>query len=145
MDDPMGSGLRFRVKRAARQIADQHQQMEAALRRVEDSLEKGSADDVREHFQSYRGALDAHFSLEDGVFFPALHGLHPDCASELEALAAEHRVFLERLVILRETLEGRGMSAFGHALRRLAAELMAHESREERLVRSVSRLAGADG
>jgi hypothetical protein len=133
----MKDGLLYRVKRAARQIGEQHANLDEILRGFEPLLTRGDSAAVRELFQRYRGALDAHFSLEEGVFFPALHGLHPERSRELEELGAEHRGFLAKLEGLAGELD-RDLVGFGRGLKAIAGEFAAHESREERVVRQLA-------
>lgn len=133
----MNDGLLYRVKRASRQIAEQHAHLSEILRGFEPLLERGDGGAVRELFQRYRGALDAHFSLEEAVFFPALHGLHPERSADLEALSAEHQEFLGKLARLSEGLEA-DLEGFRRGLRAISSEFATHESREEKVVRQAA-------
>ena len=81
-----GSGLRYRLRRALRQIGEQHQQLRELHSRLRRAVASGDRRDARDGFRRYREAVGAHFALEDGVFFPALHGLHPEHAEELDPL-----------------------------------------------------------
>jgi iron-sulfur cluster repair protein YtfE (RIC family) len=141
--DPMVSGLRYRVRRAARQISDQHRHMSELRRRCDEALAGGGGEELREALLRYCGALDAHFALEEDVFFPALHGLRPEHTEELDALSREHEVFATRLTALRRCTEtesgGDGVVASFQAF---AEEMRQHEAREERLVRKIADLLG---
>ena len=135
-----GSGLRYRLRRALRQIGEQHRQLRelhAALRRAMASQDR---QDARERFRCYREAVGAHFELEDDVFFPALHGLHPEHAEALESLGRDHDALLDELVRLGSLLEGEAPAAFGAGFDALRAAFASHETREEDLV---SRLTAA--
>jgi hypothetical protein len=133
--EPLESGLRFRLRRAARQIAQQHQSIREILSSLERSLREGEPgrDAVHALFGRYREAVEAHFSLEEDVLFPALHGLHPSRSPELAGLEAEHGVFAGRLAALAELLASASLAEFGAGFERLAREMGAHETREERL------------
>ena len=136
----MSSGLRFRLQRAARQIAQQHQHLNELLREIDHALAAGDRARLGKIFAAYRGLVDAHFSLEDEVFFPALHGLHPEHGSELEALSSEHVGFGAQLSRLEADLAADLVDSFERGLRGLVDELNRHETREEKLVRQLSDL-----
>src|SRR5262245_39013258 len=131
------SGLRFRLRRALRQTEAQHRQLRelgAGLRRAIDSEDR---DATREGFRRYREGVGAHFALEDAVLFPALHGLHPGRAADLERLGREHHGFLEALARLAALLEIE-LTAFAASFESLGMELAAHERREAEVVSSVT-------
>ena len=133
------AGLRYRMRRALRQIGDQHRQ----LREIHDGLgaaiASGERRDARDAFVRYQHAIGAHFELEDQVFFPALHGLHPEEREGLEALGRDHGVLIAALQRLAPLLGESALERFGAALDAFRRDLAQHEQREEALV---SRIAG---
>jgi hemerythrin-like domain-containing protein len=133
--EPLESGLRFRLRRAARQIGQQHQSIREILASLERTLGEGERgrDAVHALFARYREAVEAHFALEEDVLFPALHGLHPTRSPELEGLEAEHGDFAKRLGELAELLAGAALAEFAGGFERFAREMAGHETREERL------------
>jgi len=140
--DPMVKGLRFRMRRVARKMAAQHHHIHEILRDFDRALTGGDRQRVGEVFEGYRSALEAHFALEEEVFFPGLHGLHPEHSDELNALSDDHATFAEELDRLAEILLHDGLESFGRAFRDLVADLGQHEQQEERIVR---RLAEPEG
>jgi iron-sulfur cluster repair protein YtfE (RIC family) len=136
--DPMATGLRYRLRRASRQIAEQHKHMRELARELEQALADQLPDKLKDVLLRFRGAMDAHFALEDGVFFPALHGLHPEQRSELEELSRQHQNFGVELERLRQRLEEGSLERFGTAFHELVKGLSLHEQREEKVVRSLS-------
>jgi hypothetical protein len=135
------SGLRYRVRRAARQIGEQHENLQRIARELDGAIAERAARRVRDLMLRYTGALDAHFSLEDGVFFPALHGLHPERRGDLEALSRAHRSFEAQIERLHGSLEAADLDAFGRGFQVLIADMGRHEAQEERLFRT---LAGSE-
>jgi len=115
-------------------------------------LDAGSVDRARAEFQRFHDALDAHFTVEEQIHFPALHGLRPELDAELADLVAEHRVFRETLAELTgrleraaleasaETLEASAetLDACAAALDRFVIDLARHEGREERMGQSAT-------
>jgi hypothetical protein len=131
-------GLQHRVKRLVQQTADQHRHLGALRREVDAAFEVGALQDAASAIKRFEVALAAHFELEQGFFFPALHGLSPARSSELEALEVEHAGFLGQLRSLGAGIEQVSAQASRDALAQWFVGLREHESREERLVASIS-------
>ena len=138
--DAMETGLRHRLRRAVRQIASQHEHLRSAHRAVAEAAEAGDIHALELGINRLQGAIDAHFSLEEGVFFPAIHGLHPQSESLLSALVSEHAVQRADLERLRAALGARPLAEFVADYRAFAAVTAEHEAREERLLASLAHL-----
>jgi len=135
-------GLRIRLETEMRRIASQHQQLVALfeeLRVALDGATRAPTSSPSAAFARYQQALLAHFSMEDRVAFPALHGLRPDLAPRIEALAAEHHALRAEIAEMGRSIGSQPtgstapngahamLTTFGESLRH-------HESREEELV-----------
>ncbi len=140
----MSRGLRFRLKRAARQTREQHEHIHEILRDFESAVTERDRERLGEVYGLYRSALAAHFQLEEEVFFPALHGLHPEHGPELEELAAQHLSMASALEDLSLRVGTEAVEVFAAELRALVSELGHHEQREERLVRQLMRRPDAE-
>jgi len=139
----METGLRHRLRRAARQMSSQHEHLRTLIQAIADAADVGQAAKVEESVDRLRGAIEAHFSLEDDIFFPALHGLHPETGRELHALMREHVDYLEDLARLRERMATGTLAAFAEGFEAFSQSIAAHERREERLVASLADLFDA--
>jgi hemerythrin-like domain-containing protein len=143
--DAMETGLRHRLQRAARQIESQHQLMKPIHAELENALEHGSVERVREWMQRYREALEAHFELEDEVVFPAMLGYRPAWQARLSQLLLEHDRFRSELREIEQALD----HVFGESVARRVADLKralaAHERQEEDLVGSVLEIGSGGG
>ncbi len=135
--DQMETGLRHRLRRCARQISDQHRHLKPIFGELLGALEQGSADGLRDPLDQLTEAIRAHFSLEDEMLFPALHGLRPQYGADLESLTREHEDFLAQLDRLGATLD-ESVDAFQREFDTFRAALREHEKREERIVSMVS-------
>jgi len=133
-----GSGLRYRMRRALRQIGEQHRQLHEIHERLVAAVASGERGDARDAFVRFRHAIGAHFELEDGVFFPALHGLHPEEREELEALSRDHAGLLVALQRFMPLLEEAPLGRFGSAFDAFRSDLAQHEKREEALVSRIA-------
>jgi hypothetical protein len=131
MDQP---GLRVRMGAERRRISSQHRQLDAIYGRVEAAIAKGAFPEAREALGRFRDAWEAHTSLEDGFYFPALRGLRPAVGAQLEALSAEHARSMQQLAELEALVEQQDRAALEAALERFVAHLADHEGREERLL-----------
>lgn len=125
------AGLRMRLRRAAREITGQHRRLRELSKAVHAAIEAGDAEALRRAAQAYRVALGAHFDLEERIVLPALHGLVPHRADEIDALMQEHSEFFGRLVALaeRDVSDVEWRAAFYELGRALAI----HECKEEGL------------
>jgi iron-sulfur cluster repair protein YtfE (RIC family) len=130
-------GLRLRMTQEARRISSQHRQLAGLYALVTRALERRSPAQARVAFERFRDALDAHMSLENELYFPALHGLRPDLEAELAGLVREHRRFRRSLDRLAGSFGDGDASACSRGLASFAAAFAEHEQREERLMESI--------
>jgi len=128
------AGLQLRLRRARRQIESQHTHLHTLYESLAGAIARASVGSVREIGEQLLAALEAHFSLEDGVFFPAVHSLHPEYRQDLNALIRDHERYRRQLTGMLGGLGSDGLDAFAAGYRELTASVADHESREERLI-----------
>ena len=137
-----GRGLRLRIRRAARDIAMQHDRLREIVAEIHDALTEADSRRAVASAIHYRDALEAHFELEEGVVFPALHGFDARNGKAIEALLNDHVRFLAELRSLTDDaaqVETVDWKARFYELRR---SLALHEAREEGLVNAEARRPG---
>jgi hypothetical protein len=132
------AGLRYRLRRALRQIGEQHRQLRELHDRLAVAIAAGERSAARDAFVRFRHAIGAHFELEDEVFFPALHGLHPEERGDLEGLGSDHAGLLAALKQLGSLFEEDSLERFAAAFDAFRLDLAAHEKREEALVARIA-------
>ena len=98
----------------------------------------GRRDEVGTLLERYCTAVRAHFALEEDVFFPALHGLHPEHGPALEALCVDHVDFGRDLERLGASLEDEELEARRRAFRHHQERMGEHEAREEQVARELA-------
>lgn len=130
-DDP---GLRMRLGSESRRIASQHQQLDTFFGEVFRALDRGGMHLASEAFRRFADALEAHFEVEEGIYFPALHGLQPQLEAELIRLVERHGDMRRELVAIRMLLDAGDRESAAPRLERLAVEISEHEGQEEALV-----------
>jgi hemerythrin-like domain-containing protein len=136
-------GLRARMGAERRRISSQHRQLDAIYGRVEAAIAKGAFPEAREALGRFRDAWEAHTSLEDGFYFPALRGLRPAVGTQLEMLSTEHERLVQELAEIQALVEKEDQAALQAALERFVAHLADHEGREERLLAELTGGTGA--
>ncbi len=127
-------GLRLRMRSEERRITSQHRQLDELFSRVQASLAEAGAHKALGDFVLFATALEAHMSVEEDIYFPALHGLRADTADELTELVAEHAELKKSLERIHAELEEDDVEAAGPGLDELADFVDRHEAREERLI-----------
>jgi hypothetical protein len=130
-------GLALRMRRESRVISSQHRQLDGFYERVAEALERDEPETARASFARFADALEAHLALEDGLYFPALRGLLPRLAGDLEALCDEHQLLREQLAEVARLIDAGSCAACVRPLDRLVGDLAEHEGREEGLLASL--------
>ncbi len=132
-----GPGACLRLTRVARRISSQHQRLESLYRTLARALAKGNEREAQAQLTQFGDVLAAQFSLEEDVFFPALARLWPGMRGRIVDLAREHDRFREELDQIRKRLGATEREGAKARFDRLAAELAAHDGREELLVERI--------
>ena len=131
-------GLRQRMRGEERRIEGQHEQLDALCREVRAGLERDGPEAAYEDYLLFVSALDAHMTIEEDIYFPALHGLRMELTQELTDFVEAHRAFRRQTDELRALFEQRDGVAAGSALETLSIEFSAHEAAEEELMARVN-------
>jgi len=135
------SGLRYRLRRAARQVGEQHRRIGEIYLELGTAVANRTKPDAMQALLRYQEALEAHFRLEEEVFFPAIHGLEPTRESELGELRRTHERLRKELCGLVEAAVEVGPEAFSEWLHRFAKQMAVHESHEEELLERINSIA----
>lgn len=131
---PERDGLGLRLRREALRVASQHHQLDQFHEVFENALARGDAAGAEQSFARFADALEAHFTLEEQVYFPALHGRDAAAASELAELVREHEALRSGLAEITSALRARDLEACDGAIGAWLPRLVLHERREEALM-----------
>ena len=134
--EALDGGLSMRVRREAVRIAAQHHQLDQFHAVFEDALARGDLRGARVSFANFADALEAHFSLEEEFYFPALHGHRRDLTSELARLTRDHAALRTGIAQLSAELARGDRAACELEFAAWLAQLLAHERSEEALMAS---------
>jgi iron-sulfur cluster repair protein YtfE (RIC family) len=131
-------GLRLRLRNETLRLSTQHRQLNTFFEMVVADLGRGSLQRARASFVRFRDALEAHLTLEDQVFFPAMRGLRPELAEPLTRLVEDHTRFRAELETLHELLATGSAEAFASQFDDLAGRVAKHERYEEEVLSSAA-------
>jgi len=132
------AGLKLRMRGEQRRISSQHRQLEELFDRVMESVRAGGTRKAVSDFLLFSTALEAHMSVEEDIYFPALHGLRNDVGDELGELIDEHQHLREKLADLRLSLATNDEEEGLAGLEQLAADIDRHEDTEEKLIARIT-------
>lgn len=127
-------GARHRMRYEELRISRQHDQLNSLFAAVLGSLYRDAVHNARDAFVRFADALEAHLSLEDRLYFPALHGLRPDLERALATLGEEHAALRARMNVIRALLASGERETSRERLDEFANLLSDHEAREEELI-----------
>jgi iron-sulfur cluster repair protein YtfE (RIC family) len=127
-------GLDLRLRREALRIASQHHQLDQFHEVFENALARGDVMAAELSFSRFADALEAHFSVEEQVYFPALHGRDVVTASELGEFVREHDALRGAIDEIFAALRSRDLAACEAAVGAWIPRLVLHERREEALM-----------
>lgn len=127
-------GAKARMRLEARRISSQHRQLDELFGLVVGALAEGRLRRAEARFRHFQDAMEAHFSLEDEVYFPALHGLRRGLTPALEELSQEHARFRSELVRIADTFSRQDPDDCACQLDDLTKRIADHETREESLI-----------
>ena len=128
------AGLRLRMRGEERRITSQHEKLDELCREVYTRIDKDGATKAMGDFLLFATALDAHMTVEEDIYFPALHGLRPDAGEELTRLVEEHARLRRMTDRVKGSLKRGDRETAKLALDELARQVSVHESEEEDLI-----------
>lgn len=136
---PDGSGLRWRLRRVARELAAQHDRLREIVSEINTALDASDVERIGEVMARYGDALQAHFRLEENVVFPALHGADARTGEPVAELVNEHVSLFAEVEHLIANAGDAGSADWRARFYELRRALALHESQEESLVNAQTR------
>ena len=127
-------GLKTRLALETKRISSQHRQLDALYELVVDAVNHRLGAAARSAFERFHDALDAHLSLEEELYFPALNGMRPELREELDGLCEEHVTLREKLDAIAHVLQEYPLEESVPLLEDMANTIANHEGREELLL-----------
>ena len=131
-------GARLRLRGEERRIEGQHERLDTLCREVYAVLGKEGPAAAINDFLLYKSALEAHMTLEEDVYFPALHGLRGDLSELLTKLVEEHDEVRVELTEIKMRLKRGDQTGARLGLEAMARFFEKHEQIEEDLLAHVT-------
>jgi hemerythrin superfamily protein len=131
-------GLRMQMRGEERRIESQHEHLDSLCQELYWRIDKDGPTYAIGEFLLFITALDAHMTMEEDVFFPALYGLRADLGSDFEALIKEHGEFRVAAAEIKEKLRANDRDGARVALDLLARRISEHERIEEDLLARIT-------
>ena len=128
----------MRMRGEERRISSQHRQLDDLFSRVVGSVEGGGPRKAVGGFLLFQTALEAHMSVEEEIYFPALHGLRSDLGGELSELVSDHDVIRSLLPGIRRHLDSNDGVPALRVLGELADRVSRHEDQEEAILARIA-------
>jgi iron-sulfur cluster repair protein YtfE (RIC family) len=119
---------------------DEHSQLDRLVEELESALTRGALGPATAALDELASTLEAHFTVEEEVYFPLLGSLDPAHQPALDAARLGHDKLRERLEQLRQLVDTGEVPAARRALRVVLDRFRQHEEEEEKLVGRLERL-----
>jgi hypothetical protein len=115
----------------------------ASSSRRPEALRGGSIASAAAALEDLHASLEAHFGLEEALYFPLVERLSPENASVVNGARLGHRKIRDRLEDLRLLVDDGDMRGARAALEVLLERFRAHEAEETKLIVRLEQLAAA--
>lgn len=131
--NPADSGLTRRLAIEGRRIAAQHAKLGELCVALIEAVAHDQLGAAKGALTTLRDGLLAHFTVEETVQIPALHGSNPSLEPQLRQIVEHHVRFRSDLETFTRTLEEGDLSALREPLALFVSALVEHETQEEEL------------
>ena len=118
----------------------EHSELDGLVREVEARMGRGSLANTSQALEELEAALDAHFTVEERVYFPLIEKLSPERHNSIQAAREDHLRISERLDELRDLVECGALTAARRALAKLLDRFRDHEIQEAKLIEDLEAL-----
>jgi soluble cytochrome b562 len=112
----------------------EHSELDALVQGVARTLETRHLAAAGSALDALADALEAHFGVEERVYFPLVERFSPQHAEVVRGARFGHRLVIEALEKLRDLVERGEMDAARHALGAVLERFRLHEAEEARLI-----------
>ncbi len=112
----------------------EHSELDRLVRAVEARMGRGSLARTSQALEELEAVLDAHFTVEERVYFPLIEKLSPERHTSIQAAREGHLGISELLDELRDLVECGELAAARRALANLLDQFRDHEIHEAKLI-----------
>jgi hypothetical protein len=120
-----------------RAILEQHRLLDALFLGARGALASAEIGSVRDALAELGEALEAHFELENSLYYPPIRVLRPEHAASVRGFEAAHERFLRELGVIGQQAAEGALGAARAAFDAFALAFASHEAAEEDLLRAI--------
>jgi iron-sulfur cluster repair protein YtfE (RIC family) len=124
---------------------EEHSELDGLVEAVEQTMGEGDAARAAQALEQLDEALDAHFAVEEQVYFPLVERFSPLHSSVVQAARLGHTKIRERMRSLRGLVENGEIGPARRALLVLLDRFRTHETEERKLILELEALADKPG
>lgn len=140
MSDSNATHSPERMRRSLCQIVEQHGSILILRQALENAVRSGDADAAARCLQRLSGAVEAHFELEEGAYYPPAVPVEGGAADTLLSFIEEHERLRVELRTLHSLLDDARSEDFKRAFDAFSSALTDHEAREEKSMQELANL-----
>ncbi|MBW2418408.1 MAG: hemerythrin domain-containing protein [Deltaproteobacteria bacterium] len=130
-----GKSLHDKVSGEHRRLEEMFEDLRAALRPQENDA--GALPAASKVLEEMREELEAHFDVEERLYYPSLWALRPERKAPLHALLQRHPRFLTQLEKIARSLQAEALSEAETLFDSFASDFALHEDAEETLLKNL--------
>jgi len=123
----------------------EHSELAELVHAVEETLARGSLERTSQALEDFEGVLDAHFTVEEEVYFPVVEKLSPRHQSIIRTVREGHVKISELLDELRDLVDRGEIAAARRKLSHLLDQFRTHEEQEVKLIEDLAALEVGSG
>jgi iron-sulfur cluster repair protein YtfE (RIC family) len=124
---------------------EEHSELDRLVEAVEETMGGADAAEAARALEQLDEALDAHFTVEEQVYFPLVEEFSPLHSSVVRAASLGHTKIRERMHALRALVENGEIGPARRALFVLLDRFRTHETEERKLILELEALADKPG
>ncbi len=121
----------------------EHSELDGLVLAVEATMREGSLARTGQALEELESALDAHFTVEERVYFPLIEKLSPEHHASIRTAREGHLRIGELLSELHDLVERGELAAARRTLAQLLDGFRDHETHEVKLIADLEALDGA--
>lgn len=121
----------------------EHSELGELVEAAADALGGGSIGSAAQALDDLHEALEAHFGLEEALYFPLVERHSPEMAPSVQAARLGHDRIRARLENLRALVDDGDLRGARAALGDLLERFRSHEAEETKLITRLERLSAA--
>ena len=118
----------------------EHSELDGLVQEVEARMALGSLAKTSRALEGLESALDAHFTVEECVYFPLIEQLSPSRHTSIQAARTGHLGIVKLLDELRDLVECGELAAARRGLARLLDRFRDYEIHEAKLIEDLEAL-----